>query len=50
MAALHLVYDCSERNNNAAAYPDVVDGMKAEMEQWKISLFRRYRAGDYDVE
>jgi len=42
-----LVADRSEKNDIAAAHPEVVSRMKAEMERWHLSVIRSYDGQDY---
>ncbi|MCY2953763.1 MAG: sulfatase-like hydrolase/transferase [Planctomycetota bacterium] len=42
-----VVADISEKTNLAAAYPEIVVRMKAELENWQQSVLRSYRGADY---
>jgi arylsulfatase A-like enzyme len=42
-----LLADRSEKNDIAAAHPEVVNRMKAGMEQWHLSVIRSYDGQDY---
>ena len=42
-----MVADRPERKNLAAAHPEVVSRMKAELEPWHLSVIRSYNGQDY---
>ena len=42
-----VVADRPEQNDLAAAHPEVVSRMKAELEQWHLSVIRSYTGQDY---
>ncbi|MCE9608744.1 MAG: sulfatase-like hydrolase/transferase [Chthoniobacter sp.] len=42
-----LTTDRSEKTDIAAQHPDVVGRMKAELEEWQLSVIRSYKGEDY---
>ena len=42
-----VVADRPEKNDLAAAHPEVVSRMKVELEQWHQSVIRSYNGQDY---
>jgi arylsulfatase len=42
-----LTVDPSERTDLAAKHPEVVNRMKAELENWQQSVLRSFRGEDY---
>jgi arylsulfatase A-like enzyme len=42
-----ITVDISEKTDLAAEHPEIVDRMKAELENWRQSVVRSDRGGDY---
>ena len=42
-----IAADRTERTNLAAEKPEIVERMKAGLEQWQQSIIRSYHGGDY---